>query len=357
MSEKIPKGWKWVKLGEVVTLQRGYDLPKTKMKKGDIPVVGSNGIIGYHNKATTKAPGITIGRSGNIGNAYLHKSDFWAHNTTLYVKDFKGNDVIFLFYLFKNIDFNQLNAGSAVPTLNRNHIYPIEVKIPIRIEDQKAIAEVLSSIDDKIDLLHRQNKTLEEMAMTLFRQWFIEPTKDGLPEGWEEVSLGEIIEISSGKSIEKGKLKEKGLYPVLGANGEIGRTDDWLYEGELIYTGRVGTLGNVFIVFRNEKVWLTDNTLVIKPKKNEYFYFVYFTLKNAKLDEYNSGSTQPLIRQSDIKKIEIFLPKINFLKDFEVISRNLFTKIQFNTSQIQTLEKLRDTLLPKLMSGEVRIMK
>jgi len=355
MSEKIPKGWKWVKLGEVVTLQRGYDLPKTKMKKGDIPVVGSNGIIGYHNKATTKAPGITIGRSGNIGNAYLHKSDFWAHNTTLYVKDFKGNDVIFLFYLFKNIDFNQLNAGSAVPTLNRNHIYPIEVKIPIRIEDQKAIAEVLSSIDDKIDLLHRQNKTLEEMAMTLFRQWFIEPTKDGLPEGWEEVSLGEIIEISSGKSIEKGKLKEKGLYPVLGANGEIGRTDDWLYEGELIYTGRVGTLGNVFIVFRNEKVWLTDNTLVIKPNKNEYFYFVYFTLKNAKLDEYNSGSTQPLIRQSDIKKIEIFLPKINFLKDFEVISRNLFTKIQFNTSQIQTLDKLRDTLLPKLMSGELRV--
>ena len=355
MSEKIPKGWKWVKLGEVVTLQRGYDLPKSKMKKGNIPVVGSNGIIGYHNKATTKAPGITIGRSGNIGNAYLHKSDFWAHNTTLYVKDFKGNDVIFLFYLFKNIDFNQLNAGSAVPTLNRNHIYPIEVKIPIRIEDQKAIAEVLSSIDDKIDLLHRQNKTLEEMAMTLFRQWFIEPTKDGLPEGWEEVSLGEIIEISSGKSIEKGKLKEKGLYPVLGANGEIGRTDDWLYEGELIYTGRVGTLGNVFIVFRNEKVWLTDNTLVIKPNKNEYFYFVYFTLKNAKLDEYNSGSTQPLIRQSDIKKIEIFLPKINFLKDFEVISRNLFTKIQFDTSQIQTLDKLRDTLLPKLMSRELRV--
>ena len=355
MSEKIPKGWKWVKLGEVVTLQRGYDLPKSKMKKGNIPVVGSNGIIGYHNKATTKAPGITIGRSGNIGNAYLHKSDFWAHNTTLYVKDFKGNDVIFLFYLFKNIDFNQLNAGSAVPTLNRNHIYPIEVKIPIRIEDQKAIAEVLSSIDDKIDLLHRQNKTLEEMAMTLFRQWFIEPTKDGLPEGWEEVSLGEIIEISSGKSIEKGKLKEKGLYPVLGANGEIGRTDNWLYDGELIYTGRVGTLGNVFIVFRNEKVWLTDNTLVIKPKKNEYFYFVYFTLKNAKLDEYNSGSTQPLIRQSDIKKIEIFLPKINFLKDFEVISRNLFTKIQFDTSQIQTLDKLRDTLLPKLMSRELRV--
>jgi type I restriction enzyme S subunit len=193
------------------------------------------------------------------------------------------------------------------------------------------------------------------MAMTLFRQWFIEPTKDGLPDGWEEVSLGEIVEVSSGKSIEKGKLKEKGLYPVLGANGEIGRTDDWLYEGELIYTGRVGTLGNVFTVFKNEKVWLTDNTLVIRPKKNEYYYFVYFTLKNAKLDEYNSGSTQPLIRQSDIKKMEIFLPNMDLLKDFEVVSRNIFTKIQFNTSQIQTLEKLRDTLLPKLMSGEIRV--
>lgn len=107
--------WKEAILGDLITLQRGHDLPKTKMQVGNIPVAGSSGIIGYHNVATTKGMGITIGRSGNLGNTYLYKSDFWAHNTTLYVKDFKGNDEIFVFYFLKDIDFKSFNVGSVVP--------------------------------------------------------------------------------------------------------------------------------------------------------------------------------------------------------------------------------------------------
>ena len=378
MSEKIPKEWKWVKLGEVADVRDGtHDSPKEAIdgkylitskhiKNGKIDFskaykISLDDFEAINKRSKVDKYDILFSMIGTIGEMVIvdFEPDFAIKNVGLFKTGNKDLSRWIYYYLKSNDAQAEIYAslkGSTQQYITLGDLRNFPILLP-PLPEQKAIVEVLSSIDDKIDLLHRQNKTLEEMAMTLFRQWFIEPTKDGLPEGWEEVSLGEIIEISSGKSIEKGKLKEKGLYPVLGANGEIGRTDDWLYEGELIYTGRVGTLGNVFIVFRNEKVWLTDNTLVIKPNKNEYFYFVYFTLKNAKLDEYNSGSTQPLIRQSDIKKIEIFLPKINFLKDFEVISRNLFTKIQFNTSQIQTLEKLRDTLLPKLMSGEVRIMK
>ena len=376
MSEKIPKEWKWVKLGEVADVRDGtHDSPKEAIdgkylitskhiKNGKIDFskaykISLDDFEAINKRSKVDKYDILFSMIGTIGEMVIvdFEPDFAIKNVGLFKTGNKDLSRWIYYYLKSNDAQAEIYAslkGSTQQYITLGDLRNFPILLP-PLPEQKAIVEVLSSIDDKIDLLHRQNKTLEEMAMTLFRQWFIEPTKDGLPEGWEEVSLGEIIEISSGKSIEKGKLKEKGLYPVLGANGEIGRTDDWLYEGELIYTGRVGTLGNVFIVFRNEKVWLTDNTLVIKPKKNEYFYFVYFTLKNAKLDEYNSGSTQPLIRQSDIKKIEIFLPKINFLKDFEVISRNLFTKIQFNTSQIQTLDKLRDTLLPKLMSGELRV--
>jgi len=356
MSEKIPKEWKWVKLGEVAEIKTGKTNSQDANNTGDYPLFDRSSVIKRSKKFLFDTEAVIVPGEGKEFIPRYYNGKFDLHQRAYAIFNFKRCISKFIYYnvlLNKDI-FKSFATGSTVLSLRLEHFLNFPILLP-PLHEQKAIAEVLSSIDDKIDLLHRQNKTLEEMAMTLFRQWFIEPTKDGLPEGWEEVSLGEIIEISSGKSIEKGKLKEKGLYPVLGANGEIGRTDDWLYEGELIYTGRVGTLGNVFIVFRNEKVWLTDNTLVIKPNKNEYFYFVYFTLKNAKLDEYNSGSTQPLIRQSDIKKIEIFLPKINFLKDFEVISRNLFTKIQFDTSQIQTLDKLRDTLLPKLMSGELRV--
>ena len=167
-----------------------------------------------------------------------------------------------------------------------------------------------------------------------------------------EVKLDNLINISSGKGLKKVHLSENGAYPVLGANGEIGRTNEFLFDESLLFTGRVGTLGNIFRV-ENEKVWLSDNTLVIKPKN--HFNFIYFVLKMAKLEEYNVGSTQPLIRQSDIKEIEINLPSENKLHEFEEKSDLLLNKMRQNKSQICTLEKLRDTLLPKLMSGEVRV--
>jgi type I restriction enzyme S subunit len=203
--------WTKCKLGDVVTLQRGHDLPKNKMIEGSYPVAGSNGIIGYHNQSTTKALGITIGRSGNLGNAFLYKTDFWAHNTTLYVKDFKGNDQLFVYYFLTNIDFKQFNVGSAVPTLNRNHIHPLPVFLPA-FHEQKAIAAVLSSLDDKIDLLHRQNQTLEAMAETLFRQWFVED----VGEDWEEKPLDKIANYLNGLSCQKFPPKnEADKLPVL----------------------------------------------------------------------------------------------------------------------------------------------
>jgi len=187
--------WKECTLGDAITLQRGHDLPKSKMKDGHVPVAGSNGIIGYHNAATTNAPGVTIGRSGNLGNAYLYTKEFWAHNTTLYVKDFKGNNELFIYYFLKTFDFKQFNVGSAVPTLNRNHIHPLDIILP-PLPEQKAITSVLSSLDDKIDLLHRQNKTLEAMAETLFRQWFVEEAQ----EDWEVPNLSDIAEVKNGFS-------------------------------------------------------------------------------------------------------------------------------------------------------------
>jgi len=250
------------------------------------------------------------------------------------------------------------SIGSTQAALTIKGLKNLEIHLP-SLSEQKAIASVLSSIDDKIDLLHRQNKTLEAMAETLFRQRFV-PARAGEPhaggeeaqEDWGEGKLGKVIGISSGKGLKKKEYVENGSYPVLGANGEIGRTDKCLFDEKLIFTGRVGTLGKIFI--STGKVWLSDNTLIIKPKE-DYFYFVYFLLKNVKLEEYNVGSTQPLIRQSDIKEIEILLPKKEQLYNFEAEADLFFKKMQNNQLQIRILEQLRDALLPNLMSGEVRM--
>ena len=368
----IPEGWKWVKLGDVVTLQRGYDLPKSKMEKGNIPVVGSNGIIGYHNKATTKAPGITIGRSGNIGNVYLYKSDFWAHNTTLYVKDFKGNDVIFLFYLLKNIDFKQLNAGSAVPTLNRNHIYPIEVKIPIKIEEQKAIADVLSSIDDKIELLHRQNKTLEEMAMTLFRQWFIDANFDG--------TIGQIVNVQGGYAFKSKDFKLNGNHSVIKikniTNSIVNINDTEFIDesvvenldtrfkissGDILIAMTGAEIGKLGIVPKtNKNLWLNQRVGLLREKYEGARFIAYLHLKSEFGYDYiinaASGSAQANISASDIENCPFVQLSENEIKSYSKTISPFFEKIIFNLGQIQTLEKLRDTLLPKLMSGEVKII-
>ena len=336
-------------MGEVLTFQRGYDLPKGDMMDGPYPVAGSNGIIGYHAKYTTKGPGITIGRSGNIGMAHYYPIDFWAHNTTLYVKDFKGNEPKFIYYLLKTIDFSLFNTGSAVPSLNRNHVHELVVSIP-PLDEQKRIAGVLSSLDDKIDLLNRENATLEALAETLFRHYFIEnpdPT-------WKEGKLGVLINISSGKALKRDEFVTNGLYPILGANGEIGRTHKYNVEEKdrVLYTGRVGTLGNVFRL-DHEQAWLSDNTIVVMPKR--YYNYVYFILKYANLQDYNVGSTQPLIRQSDIVDIDIVIPDNDLLNSYENEVFLYFDKIKSNQQQILTLTAYRDILLPRLMSGEVRI--
>ncbi|MEQ5434263.1 restriction endonuclease subunit S [Providencia huaxiensis] len=259
----------------------------------------------------------------------------------------------YLYYMMCEPQFTEFTVltsrGAKMPRGDKEAILNYEISLP-SLAEQKAIASVLSSLDNKIDLLHRQNKTLESMAETLFRQWFVEEAQDD----WNEVRLGQLFSICSGKGLKRDEFIELGMYPVLGANGEIGRCNKSLYSERLIYTGRVGTLGNIFIIHENEKVWLSDNTLIFKDIK--YFYFVYFQLKMINFDEYNVGSTQPLIRQSDIKEIYIDFPNDLVLLDlFERDVDIIFTKINKNIQKIKTLEKLRDTLLPKLMSGEVRV--
>jgi len=239
-------------------------------------------------------------------------------------------------------------STTTYPSLKPKDIEDLDIYLP-PLEEQKTIAEVLSSLDDKIDLLHRQNKTLEELAQTLFRQWFIEEAR----EGWEVGTFADLVDVASGKSLKRELFDDNGEYEVLGANGKIGKTHEWLFNEELIYTGRVGTLGNIFLIDEAKKVWLSDNTLVVKPKK--YFYFIYFLMIDFQLENLNVGSTQPLVRQSDLKNIEISLPDNELIIKFENQSKNIFSKINENKKQIQTLENLRDTLLPKLMSGEVRV--
>ena len=167
------EGYQESTLGDLLTLQRGFDLPQDERVPGDYPVIASAGAVATHHIAAVQGPGVVIGRSGSIGGGQYIKENFWPLNTTLWVKDFKGNNRRFCYYILRSLDLANFNVGSGVPTLNRNHIHPISVKIP-PLPEQRRIADILGTLDDRIELNQRMNETLEQMARALYKSWFVD---------------------------------------------------------------------------------------------------------------------------------------------------------------------------------------
>lgn len=358
-------GWRDCKLGEFIFFQRGHDLPKTEMKAGSFPVAGSNGIIGYHDQFTTKSNGITIGRSGNIGTPHYYDIDFWAHNTVLYVKDFFGNNPKFSYYFLKTLDLQAFNSGSAVPTLNRNHIHELQIVVP-PLDEQKAIAAVLSSLDDKIDLLHRQNQTLEAMAQTLFRQWFIEEAR----EDWEEMPLSSIANFLNGLACQKFPPKNDiDRLPVLkikDLSSGISENSDWassdvkpeyiVNAGDVIFAWSASLMVKVW---HGEKCVLNQHLFkVTSDKYPKWFFYQWCKHHLAEFISISSShaTTMGHIKRGDLDEAMVVVPNANELDLMNAQMNPIMDKQTTINQQIQTLTQLRDTLLPKLMSGEVRVL-
>lgn len=342
--------WKECKLGDELELLYGKGLKEAERINGEFPVYGSNGIVGFHNEYLVEAPGIIIGRKGSVGEIKFASKNFFPIDTTYYVKLKNNNDYFFFYYFLLTLKLNEMNSHSAVPGLNRNDVYGIDVTIP-PLPEQKAIAGVLSSLDDKIDLLHRQNKTLEAMAETLFRQWFVEEAD----ESWEKGRLGDYVNIVYGKNLSTSRLLESG-YPVFGGNGQIGFYDKYLYELPQVLVSCRGEASGV-VNISLPKSFVTNNSLVLEIGKNKNITFEYLKYFSLYTDYkvYITGSAQPQITIESLNQAEFILPPKNLIDKFSDQVKVLELKRSKNEIQIRTLKKLRDTLLPKMMSGEVRV--
>ena len=170
---RVPKGWRCDKFKEFAVLQRGSDLTDNDVVPGIYPVVKSNGVSISHNQYFVEPPGVVTGRSGTIGKAFYIEEKFWAHNTTLYVKDFKGNVPKYIYYLILSMDFSRYYAGTTVPTLNRNDIHKLKVAIPETFEEQQQIAmlldeshNIINKKKSKIAVLERLKKSLMQNLLT-----------------------------------------------------------------------------------------------------------------------------------------------------------------------------------------------
>ncbi len=254
---------------------------------------------------------------------------------------------------------NKANSSGGQANISPEIVKNLEISLPSLIE-QKAIASVLSSLDDKIDLLHRQNTTLERMAETLFRQWFVEEAR----VEWEEGTLGEVVEIFDNLRIplskmERDKKKDGVLYPYYGAAQIMDYINDYIFDGEFILMGEDGTVrtdeGYPVLQYATGKFWVNNHTHVLKAKPPYSNFLIWNYLSKKNIDEIVTGAVQPKINQGNLKALDFPKLPVHLVHEFNSQTAPMLTKINSNKKQIQTLEKLRDNLLPKLMSGEVLV--
>ncbi len=407
--------WIETTIGEQASLQRGFDITKAEQRSGNIPVVSSGGVASQHDTAAVKGPGVVLGRKGVVGSVYYVASDYWPHDTTLWVKDFHGNDKRFVYYFFKQMapHIARMDVGSANPTLNRNHVHPINVRWPSRAE-QRDIAHILGTLDDKIELNRRMNETLEAMARALFKSWFVDydPVRakmDGrqpkgmdkatanlfpdsfedsrlgkIPKGWEVASVQEIADRVAmgpfGSSITRDNFVETGVPVIRGNNLTDGFNEsEFVYltpakadelrnanafPGDLVFTHR-GTLGQVglipdtathsrYVVSQSQMLVSVNRSLT--SAKLLYQFFRSPAGQQALLANTSQTGVPAIARPTtSLKAIRLVLPPKSIADWYDGITQAIDQRRAWNVSESGNLAVLRDALLPKLLSGEIRV--
>ena len=366
--------WKECTLGDVLNFRRGHDLPKSSMANGIIPVAGSNGIIGWHDTYTDISPVITVGRSGSIGHPYIYEKA-WAHNTTLYIDDFKGNDPKYLYYLLFTLPLEQWQAGSAVPTLNRNHIHPLPIIFPNSIEVQKKIASILSSLDEKIETNRKINARLEELAQALFKSWFIdfEPFGGKMPKDWKEGTIMDMCpKIASGstpssmnKEFYNGKIrwfttKELKDNFLLDSEKHISEEAHSSSSTKIFPKGTVlmaiyaaPTVGRLGILTSDSTFNQAAVGLYPKEEIGTIYLYQYLLNERLKFNNLAVGAAQQNLSVKFVKEYICKIPSKEVLDKYNGIINPIFVKIHLLSKESGRLAEMRDTLLQKLMSGEL----
>ena len=375
-----------IPLGELITLQRGHDLPSSKRAEGCIPIMGSSGITGYHNKAKCIGEGVIVGRSGNsMGEVSFVDEDYWPLNTCLYVTDFKGNDPKYIYYLLKTVNFDQFNSGSAQKSLNRNAVYPFEVHATRNKEVQREVGNCLSRIESKVTLNIQTNQTLEEMAQAIFKSWFVDfdPVKAKLngeqpkgmdaataslfpeklveselgliPDGWKVKPFSEWVKITKGKNITKKTIVEGDVPVVAGGLKPAYFHNAHNVNGPAITISASGAnAGYVNLYFEN--IWASDCSY-ISQSATPMFFLQYVALRynQKKIFDMQTGAAQPHIYPRDFERLMVAVPNEELCRKLEDVFSSFFGTIANNKQQNIELAALRDMLLPKLLSGEIEL--
>ena len=371
MGSKV--SWIESTIGQQATLQRGFDITKAEQREGKVPVISSGGVASYHDTVAVAGPGVVLGRKGVVGSVYFVQEDYWPHDTSLWVKDFHGNYPRFVYYFFKSVapQIAKMDVGSANPTLNRNHVHPMPVVWP-PLAQQKAIAGVLGALDDKIELNRQMNATLQAMARALFQSWFVDAAASK-PKSWSEISIAGLCGINSwtlGKNDELDHIEYVEISEVQRGNianiqsyqrgDEPNRARRRLRHGDTVLSTVRPDRGAYFLcLYPSPSLIASTGFAVLTPTKVPWS-FVHAAMTQPEVFEYlgqhADGGAYPAVRTELIGKMTVPWPnQKGLLESFHSACAPLYERAEHNRLESRTLAELRDALLPKLLSGEVRL--
>ena len=365
-------------LGDVLKLQRGHDLPERLRQEGEIPVVTSSGITGFHNEAKAKAPGVVTGRYGTLGEVFYLEQDYWPHNTSLYVVDFKGTHPRFASYFLSNVLRNYQSDKAAVPGIDRNVLHALDVHVPIG-PAQETIASILSAYDDAIENNRRRMALLEKYARLLYEEWFVRlrfpghehtPVSHGLPQGWEKKPLNAICpdlrEAANPADLEPGT-------PYIGLEHmprrsitllEWGTSED-VTSTKLRYQAGDILFGKIRSYFHKVGFALTDgvtssDAIVLRPIDPLFFSYSLLTVSsdwfvNVVSKTAKEGSKMPRADWNLMEMHSLAVPPRAILETLNETIRPILDQLRNLAFQNQKLRAARDLLLPRLMSGEIDV--
>jgi type I restriction enzyme S subunit len=287
----------------------------------------------------------------------------------------KNRNNLYLFYLLKhNVkNLKKTESGTVFGGVNKKDIMGLSVMWTPNLQEQKTIAATLSCLDDKIELNNRINKTLEEMAQAIFKSWFVdfEPFQNGefidselgkIPKGWRVGTLDEIIELFDSKRIplsSRKREKMQKVYPYYGATSLMDYVDDYIFDGVYVLLGEDGTVidgkGYPILQYVWGKFWVNNHAHVLKGKNGFSEESLYILLKNTNVKSIVTGAVQLKINQSNLKSVKVIIPSVDKIAEFNYLIARFFAEKRRLSEENQILISVRDALLPKLMSGEVRV--
>lgn len=375
--------WKSIKLGEILTFQRGFDITKKEQIDGPFPVISSSGITSYHRDFKVGGPGIITGRKGTLGKVYYIEGDYWPHDTTLWVKDFKGNDPKFLYYYLSTLHFEQFDAGASNPTLNRNHIHSLKVQFPERTEAQCRIASILSAYDELIENNNQRIKILEEMAEQLYKEWFVRmrfPGHEsvrmvkGAPERWEVDKLSRFVDTQYGytASAEEEEVGPKFLRitDIVPENLDWERVPhckitDFILEKYLINDGDIlvartgATVGYAKLMHNPPKAVFASYLVRLIPKRADDKFIIGQLVESNDyklfIQAVATGAAQPQANASLMTMFNVYIPPTELKSRYNQIVTPIFDEKNILLKKNQLLRRTRDLLLPRLMSGQLTV--